>query len=119
MIDDGSTDGTQDILGRREWTDRVRLVSHAATMGKGAAVRTGIREARGEVTAIFDADLEYDPADLALVVDPVLAGESNAVVRGARLRGAHAATRFLYVIGQPRRRRSPPTCSSTSTSATS
>ncbi|MBA2793612.1 MAG: glycosyltransferase family 2 protein [Thermoleophilaceae bacterium] len=98
VIDDGSTDGTQTILGERRWNERVRLVTHGRNQGKGAAVRPGIREARGEVTAIFDADLEYDPSDLALVVNPVLGGESNAVF-GVRAFEGHTSHSFLYVMG--------------------
>src|SRR5258708_5419256 len=64
VVDDGSTDGTREILRSREWDDRVRLLEHPENRGKGAAVQTALAEARGDYAAIFDADLEYDPADL-------------------------------------------------------
>src|SRR5579859_3036659 len=66
VVDDGSTDGTRDILRGRDWSDRVRLFEHEVNQGKGAAVRTALSHAQGEFAAIFDADLEYDPADLGL-----------------------------------------------------
>jgi glycosyltransferase involved in cell wall biosynthesis len=98
VVDDGSTDGTQRILGEREWNGPARLLTHDRNRGKGAAVRTGIATARGTVTTIFDADLEYDPTDLALVVAPVLAGETNAVF-GVRAFEGHTSHSFLYVMG--------------------
>src|ERR1700741_4836987 len=78
VVDDGSTDGTREIRRTRQWTERVRLFEHSHNQGKGAAVRTALREARGEFAAIFDADLEYDPADLALLMPPLLDGRANA-----------------------------------------
>src|SRR6202000_2080334 len=59
IVDDGSTDGTLDILRGRDWGDRVRLLEHGHNQGKGAAIQTALREARGEFACIFDADLEY------------------------------------------------------------
>ena len=98
VVDDGSTDGTQRILRERDWKEPARLLTHDRNRGKGAAVRTGIASARGTVTTIFDADLEYDPADLALVAAPVLAGETNAVF-GVRAFEGHTSHSFLYVMG--------------------
>ena len=65
IVDDGSTDGTREILRNGDWGPRVRLIEHEHNQGKGAAIQTALREARGEYSCIFDADLEYDPADLA------------------------------------------------------
>ena len=84
VVDDGSTDGTRDIV--REIAARepaVRLVEHTRNQGKGAAVRTGIREAGGDLVVFQDADLEYDPADLSKLVEPFLDGEAD-VVYGSR-----------------------------------
>jgi len=70
VVDDGSTDGTRELLRRGNWDGRVRLFEHPENRGKGAAVQTALAEANGEYAAIFDADLEYDPADLALLIAP-------------------------------------------------
>src|SRR5260221_5487703 len=79
IVDDGSTDGTGEILGGGDWpADRVRILHHDGNRGKGAAVRTALAEARGDFTAIFDADLEYEPADLAELMPPPLDGTANA-----------------------------------------
>ena len=67
----------------------VTVVTHDRNQGKGAAIRTARRKARGEICAIFDADLEYDPADLVPLMEPILSGEANAVLRGAGLRGPY------------------------------
>jgi hypothetical protein len=83
VVDDGSRDGTADVLAR--WRDRpgVLLLRHPQNRGKGAAVRTGLAHACGEITLIQDADLEYDPADYPRVVAPIRAGRA-AVVYGSR-----------------------------------
>jgi dolichol-phosphate hexosyltransferase len=98
VIDDGSTDGTRELLRSREWPDNVSVVFHDRNRGKGAAVRTGLTHATGAFTAIFDADLEYDPKDLNLLVEPLLAGEANAVF-GSRAFAGHTSHSFLYVVG--------------------
>jgi len=98
VIDDGSTDGTTELLRTLEWPPGMRLLAHDRNRGKGAAVRSGIAAAQGEVTAIFDADLEYDPADLHHVVKPVLEGETNACF-GVRAFEGHTSHLFLYVMG--------------------
>jgi glycosyltransferase involved in cell wall biosynthesis len=98
VVDDGSTDGTREILDRGEWPARVRVLHHASNRGKGAAVRTALGVARGEFAAIFDADLEYEAADLAKLVPPLVAGETNAVF-GVRAFDGYTSHSFLYVMG--------------------
>jgi glycosyltransferase involved in cell wall biosynthesis len=98
VVDDGSTDGTRELLQKRGWTDQVRLLLHDRNRGKGAAVRTALADARGEISAIFDADLEYDPADLALLLEPITSGETN-VCFGVRAFEGHTSHSFLYVMG--------------------
>jgi glycosyltransferase involved in cell wall biosynthesis len=98
VVDDGSTDGTREILRGREWPEGVRLFEHDRNMGKGAAVRTALGHARGELSAIFDADLEYDPEDLRTLLPPLEEGLSNAVF-GVRAFDGYTSHSFLYVLG--------------------
>jgi glycosyltransferase involved in cell wall biosynthesis len=98
VIDDGSTDGTGELLRDREWTDSVRLLEHGRNLGKGAAVRTGLAQAGGEVTTIMDADLEYDPREIADLLPALEAGEADAVF-GVRGFAAHNSFSFVYVLG--------------------
>jgi glycosyltransferase involved in cell wall biosynthesis len=98
VVNDGSTDGTTEILRGREWDERVRLFEHEVNQGKGAAIQTALREARGEFSCIFDADLEYDPADLALLMPSLLDGRANACF-GVRAFDGYTSHSFLFVLG--------------------
>jgi len=98
VVDDGSTDGTRKVLEDTAWPNGVRLLRHDRNQGKGAAVRTALAAAQGEFTAIFDADLEYDPADLATLLPPLVAQQTNAVF-GVRAFDGYTSHSFLYVLG--------------------
>jgi glycosyltransferase involved in cell wall biosynthesis len=98
VVDDGSTDGTRQVLEAGEWPDRVRVLHHDHNRGKGAAVRTALGAARGEFATIFDADLEYDPADMAILLPPLVEGRTNAVF-GVRAFDGYTSHSFLYVMG--------------------
>jgi glycosyltransferase involved in cell wall biosynthesis len=98
IVNDGSTDGTSEILREGDWGPKVRLLEHASNQGKGAAIRTALREARGQYSAIFDADLEYDPADLALLMPPLMDGRTNACF-GVRAFDGYTSHSFLFVMG--------------------
>ena len=98
IVDDGSTDGTLDILRGTDWDERVRLFEHGHNQGKGAAIQTALREARGDFSCIFDADLEYDPADLGLLMPPLLDGRTNACF-GVRAFDGYTSHSFLFVLG--------------------
>jgi glycosyltransferase involved in cell wall biosynthesis len=99
LVDDGSTDGTRQILERSDWpAERVRIHRHAQNRGKGAAVRTALADARGEFATIFDADLEYSPEDLTTLLPPLLDGTANAVF-GVRAFDGFTSHSFLYVLG--------------------
>jgi glycosyltransferase involved in cell wall biosynthesis len=98
IVDDGSTDGTSRILSEGEWGDQVSVHHHAVNQGKGAAVRTALKHARGDLSAILDADLEYRADDLAELLVPMLDRETN-VVYGVRWFHGHTSHSFLYVLG--------------------
>jgi glycosyltransferase involved in cell wall biosynthesis len=85
VVDDGSSDGSDKVLGALE-DSTVRVLHHQENQGKGAAVRTGLAEARGDLILIQDADLEYDPNDWPKLLDPVLRGKTR-VVYGSRFTG--------------------------------
>jgi len=76
----------------------VKLVLHDSNLGKGTAIRTALGHATGDLAAVFDADLEYQAADLATVVTPLLSGEAT-VVFGTRAWASHTAYSFWYVVG--------------------
>src|SRR5829696_6590897 len=98
VVDDGSTDGTRELLQGRDWPAGVQVVLHEQNGGKGAAVRTAIEHAEGRWAAILDADLEYDPADIARLLEPLQSGEAE-VVFGVRGFDSRSAFSFWYVVG--------------------
>jgi glycosyltransferase involved in cell wall biosynthesis len=93
-VDDGSTDGTAEVLEKLEREGRIRLRIHERNRGKGAALRTGFAEARGEYVVVQDADLEYDPAEFPRLIAPLEAGKAD-VVYGSRFVGSEPH-RVLY-----------------------
>lgn len=93
IVDDGSTDGTCDIL-RSIQDERVKVHFHKENIGKGGALRTAMQKAGGDVLLIQDADTEYDPGDYPVLLAPILAGKAD-VVYGSRFAG-HGAHRVLY-----------------------
>jgi glycosyltransferase involved in cell wall biosynthesis len=98
VVDDGSTDGTRELLRDGTWPDAVRVVCHDRNRGKGAAIRTALEHATGEFAAILDADLEYAAADLGPVLEPLLAGKAR-VVFGTRAWTSQSSFSFWYVVG--------------------
>jgi glycosyltransferase involved in cell wall biosynthesis len=85
VVDDGSSDGTEKVLSAIQ-DSTVRVITHARNRGKGAAVRTGLASAKGDLVIIQDADLEYDPEDWPRLLEPVLKGKAK-VVYGSRFTG--------------------------------
>ena len=98
IVDDGSTDGTRDILKELDGTDQIRVVLHEQNQGKGAAVRTGFSEAKGDVFLIQDADLEYDPRDYPNILKPIEEGIADVVYGSRFLGGPRRSTMFLHMI---------------------
>lgn len=98
VVDDGSTDGTEVLLRGRPWPANVRLLRHDRNRGKGAALRTALAAARGSFATVMDADLEYSPSDIPLLLEPLRNGDADAVF-GTRGFQAHSAYSFWYVMG--------------------
>ncbi|MGH2728730.1 MAG: glycosyltransferase family 2 protein [Actinomycetota bacterium] len=98
VVDDGSGDGTWEELGQMMLPENVRLIRHPQNKGKGAALRSALEAASGDVFVPFDADLEYDPGDLAKCLQPLVRDEAD-VVYGTRIFGAHTAFSYWYVLG--------------------
>jgi glycosyltransferase involved in cell wall biosynthesis len=98
VVDDGSEDGSREILRRLAQNGSVpnlRLIEHTANQGKSAAVRSGIAASQGDIVAIQDADLEYDPRDLPRLIAPIAEGHAD-VVYGTRLRGGQPQRAHLF-----------------------
>ena len=99
IVDDGSTDGTRDVI-RRLDDSRIRAVFQPQNGGKGSALQTGFKEARFEFVIVQDADLEYDPDDYGKILQPLVSGRAD-VVYGSRFAGgdAHRVVYYWHSVG--------------------
>ena len=97
IIDDGSTDGTGEII-KRLADSTVRVLHQPTNMGKGAALRRGFQESTGDYVVVYDADLEYDPRDWPALLRPALEGEARAVY-GSRFTGERRNMMFWHWVG--------------------
>ena len=100
VVDDGSTDGTRDVLARDVATiPGVRVVLHDRNRGKGAALRTGFREARGDYVCVQDADLEYDPREIPRLLEPLVLDLADVVYGSRFLGGPHRVLYYWHSVG--------------------
>jgi len=97
-VDDGSTDGSRDILAEEAAAGDLKVFYHDLNQGKGAGVRTGIEHATGDIILIQDADLEYDPRDYPALIRPIIE-KRVTVVYGSRFLGPRKAMLFWHMLG--------------------
>jgi glycosyltransferase involved in cell wall biosynthesis len=98
VVDDGSEDGSRESLAKINGQGRVRVILHPHNQGKGAAVRTGIEAAKGDVILIQDADLEYNPRDYPALLQPIEDGIADVVYGSRFLGGPRRAVMFWHMI---------------------
>ena len=101
IVDDGSTDGTREILDRWRAANApdMRVIYHEQNGGKGAALRTGFQNATGDILIIQDADLEYDPRDYVKLLEPLLEGRSPVVYGSRFMGGPRSAMSLTHTLG--------------------
>ena len=98
VVDDGSTDGTHDVLSQIK-AENLKICRHKKNQGKGAAIRTAIEHVKGDIVIIQDADLEYDPQDYYRLIEPIVDGRAD-VVYGSRFIGeVHRVLLFWHYLG--------------------
>ena len=98
IVDDGSMDGTREVLQRLD--QDIKVLFHETNRGKGAAIQTALQHATGDILLIQDADMEYDPSDYAQLLEPIQSGKAD-VVFGSRFLGggAHRVLYFWHSLG--------------------
>ncbi|MCS7280991.1 MAG: glycosyltransferase family 2 protein [Desulfobacterota bacterium] len=102
VVDDGSTDGTKEILENSlelKKIPNIKIIFHKKNMGKGAAIRSGLEVATGEIILIQDADFEYDPIEYPNLLSPILEGKADVVYGSRFLGGPHRVLYFWHYVG--------------------
>jgi len=99
IVDDASTDGTRDLLKKYEEREKFKVIYQSRNAGKGSALRVGFDKAEGEIIIVQDADLEYDPKDYPLLLEPILDGRADVVYGSRFLGGTHRVFFFWHYVG--------------------
>ena len=99
IVDDASTDGTRDLLKKYEGQERFKVIYQSKNAGKGSALRAGFDKAEGEIIIVQDADLEYDPKEYPLLLEPILDGRADVVYGSRFLGGTHRVFFFWHYVG--------------------
>ena len=99
VIDDGSTDGTRDILQGVPFSEDMKIIFQPYNMGKGAALRKGFEVVTGDIVVIQDADLEYDPSEYPVLIQPILENKADVVYGSRFLSGPHRVLFFWHSVG--------------------
>lgn len=95
IVDDGSTDGTRELLKKEKLDGRAKTIFHEKNLGKGAALKTGFKEITGDIATVQDADLEYDPGEFKELIEPIRKGVAD-VVYGSRLSGGKPQRVYMF-----------------------
>jgi len=99
IVDDGSSDGTREVLGEFKNREGITVLFHEKNQGKGAALRTAFQQVKGDIVIIQDADLEYDPQEYGKLIKPILDGKADAVYGSRFLGGPHRVLLFWHYVG--------------------
>ena len=99
IVDDASTDGTRDLLKKYEERERFKVIYQSKNAGKGSALRAGFDKAEGEIIIVQDGDLEYDPKEYPLLLEPILDGRADVVYGSRFLGGTTRAFFFWHYVG--------------------
>ena len=99
IVDDASTDGTRDLLKKYEEQEGFKVIYQSKNAGKGSALRAGFDKVEGEIIIVQDADLEYDPKEYPLLIEPILDGRADVVYGSRFLGGTHRVFFFWHYVG--------------------
>jgi glycosyltransferase involved in cell wall biosynthesis len=99
IVDDCSTDGTRELLEGLPPSDDLTIVLQPRNAGKGAALRAGFRRVQGDIVVVQDADLEYDPSEYPILIQPIIAGKADVVFGSRFLGGPHRVLLFWHSVG--------------------
>ena len=99
IVDDASTDGTRDLLKKYEGQERFKVIYQSKNAGKGSALRAGFDKAEGEIIIVQDGDLEYNPKEYPLLIEPILDGRADVVYGSRFLGGTHRVFFFWHYVG--------------------